>query len=188
MDRGGRLRFIKVATQIAPPIEPPLARSRPRGSRGSFLRRAAHQLRIGPCGASLVGIRTAGNRPMSTNWRHAASGCPRHLRAPSGMAPFCRHRTIPGCPDVYRRCYARSTPKLMRKAMQSPRLMRCAPPRRTEACARRPPDLRARPTRSGLDLRRDIVKTRPSSCTHTPATSHTTRTSHSADSTRSGSG
>ena len=74
VDRGGRLRFIKVATQIAPPIEPPLARSRPRGSRGSFLRRAAHQLRIGPCGASLVGIRTAGNRPMSTNWRHAASG------------------------------------------------------------------------------------------------------------------
>ena len=29
--------------------------------------------------------------------------------------------------------------------------------------------------RSGLDLRRDIVKTRPSSCTHTPATSHTTQ-------------
>ena len=78
VDRGGRLRFIKVATQIAPP-DRALARSRPRGGRGSFLRRAAHQVRIGPCGASLVGIRTAGNRPMSTNWRHAASGCPRHL-------------------------------------------------------------------------------------------------------------
>ena len=63
-----------------------------------------------------------------------------------GMAPFCRHRTIPGCPDAYRRCYARS----------NPRLMRCVPPRRTAACARRPP----RTARSGLDLRRDIVQKR----------------------------
>ena len=63
-----------------------------------------------------------------------------------GMAPFCRRRTIPGCPDAYRRCYARS----------NPRLMRCVPPRRTAACARRPP----RTARSGLDLRRDIVQKR----------------------------
>ena len=92
-----------------------------------------------------------------------------------GMAPFCRRRTIPGCPDAYRQCYAK----------YSPRLMRCAPPRRTEACARRPPST----TRSsGLDLRCDIVKTRPSSSTHTPATSHTTQTAHSADRTRSSSG
>ena len=49
-------------------------RPRPRDGRCSFLRRAAHRVRIWPCGASLVGIRTAGNRPMSTNWRHAASG------------------------------------------------------------------------------------------------------------------
>ena len=51
-----------------------LARSRPRGGRSSFRRRAAHQARIGPCGAPSVGIRRAGNRPMSTKWRHAASG------------------------------------------------------------------------------------------------------------------
>ena len=51
-----------------------LARSRPRGGRGSFRRRAAHQARIGPCVALFVGISTAGNRPMSTNWRHAAAG------------------------------------------------------------------------------------------------------------------
>ena len=52
-----------------------------------------------------------------------------------GMAPFCRHRTIPGCPDAYRRFSAR----------YNPRLMRGGPPRRTEACARRPP----RTARSG---------------------------------------
>ena len=46
-----------------------------------------------------------------------------------GMAPFCRLRTIPGCPDAYRRFSAR----------YNPRLMRGGPPRRTEACARRPP-------------------------------------------------
>ena len=43
-----------------------------------------------------------------------------------GMAPFCRHRTIPGCPDAYRQCSARS----------NPRLMRGAPSRRTAAAAR----------------------------------------------------
>ena len=31
-----------------------------------------------------------------------------------GMAPFCRHRTIPGCPDAYRRLSARYNPRLMR--------------------------------------------------------------------------
>ena len=110
-----------------------------------------------------------------------------HLRAPQrsgwhveahapgrGMAPFCRHRTIPGCPDAYRRFSAR----------YNPRLMRGGPPRRTEACARRPP----RGSIRGLDLRRNIIKTRPFSSTHTPATSHTTQTTDSADSTRSGSG
>ena len=44
------------------------------------------------------------------------------------MAPFCSHRTIPGCPDGYRRCSSRSDPHLMRGA----------PPRPTAACARRP--------------------------------------------------
>ena len=122
VDRGGRLRFIKVATQIAPP-DRALARSRPRGGRGSFRRRAAHQARIGPCGASLVGIRTAGNRPMSTNWRHAprpAAHAIFGLRAVRRrveacapgrvMAPIRAHRTIPGCPDAYKRCSARPYP------------------------------------------------------------------------------
>ena len=49
-----------------------LARSRPRGGRGSFRRHAAHQARIGPCRASSVGIRRARARPTRTNWRHAA--------------------------------------------------------------------------------------------------------------------
>ena len=61
---------------------------------------------------------------------------PKMAHAPGrGMAPFCRHRTIPGCPDAYRRFSAR----------YNPRLMRGGPPRRTEACARRPP----RTARSG---------------------------------------
>ena len=54
---------------------------------------------------------------------------PKMAHAPGrGMAPFCRHRTIPGCPDAYRRWSTRS----------NPRLMRGAPPIRTAACARRP--------------------------------------------------
>ena len=54
---------------------------------------------------------------------------PKMAHAPGrGMAPFCRHRTIPGYPDAYRQCSTRS----------SPRLMRGAPPRRTAACTRRP--------------------------------------------------
>ena len=60
------------------------ARSRPRGGRCWSGRRAARQARIGPCGALFVGIGTAGNRPERTNSRRAASGCPRHLPAPSG--------------------------------------------------------------------------------------------------------
>ena len=92
-----------------------------------------------------------------------------------GMAPFCSHRTIPGCTDAYRRCSARS----------DPRLMRGAPPRPTAACARRPV---RHPARSRLDLRREFDKTRPSSSTHTPSASHTTQKTHSADRTRSGSG
>ena len=39
-------------------------------------------------------------------------GSPKMAHAPGrGMAPFCRHRTIPGCPDAYRRCYARYNPR-----------------------------------------------------------------------------
>ena len=89
-----------------------------------------------------------GATPLRRRGSAAAGAVPgRHLRAPSGqrstaggrrvkahapgrgMAPFCRHRTIPGCPDAYRRFSAR----------YNPRLMRGGPPRRTEACARPPP-------------------------------------------------
>ena len=104
--------------------------------------RAAHQARIRPCGALPVGIGTARNRPVTTKCCHTSSrrvrlhmpsgplGSPKMAHAPGrGMAPFCRHRTIPGCPDAYRRFTAR----------YNPRLMRGGPPRRTEACARRPP-------------------------------------------------
>jgi len=95
--------------------------------------------------------RPLGATPLRRRGSAAAGAVPgRHLRAPSGqrstgggrrvkahapgrgMAPFCRHRTIPGCPDAYRRWSTRS----------NPRLMRGAPPIRTAACARRP--LRAR--------------------------------------------
>ena len=101
---------------------------------------------------------------------------PKMAHAPGrGMAPFCSHRTIPGCTDAYRRCSARS----------DPRLMRGAPPRPTAACARRPV---RHPARSRLDLRREFDKTRPSSSTHTPSASHTTQKTHSADRTRSASG
>ena len=72
VDRGGRVRFIKVATQIEPPSR--VSQRSLRTGRGSSVRHGAHQARIVPCGAPFVGIRTAGNRPMSTNWRHAASG------------------------------------------------------------------------------------------------------------------
>ena len=140
VDRGGRLRFIKVATQNAPPCpDRALARSRPRSGRGSFLRRAAHQARIGPCVALFVGISTAGNRPMSTNWRHAAAGRaglhtpPDPRSEPEGgttrldsMAPVRRHLTSPGSPDAYKRCSARN----------NPRLVRGAPSKRTAAAAR----------------------------------------------------
>ena len=115
------------------------ARSRPRGGRCWSGRRAARQARIGPCGALFVGIGTAGNRPERTNSRRAASGRPRHLRAPSavrrrveacapgrGMAPVRAHRTIPGCPDAYRRCSARPYPHPVRGV----------PKKRTAAVAR----------------------------------------------------
>ena len=109
--RGGRVRFIKVATRIAPPDQAGLARSRPRGGRSSFRRRAAHQARIGPCGAPSVGIRRAGNRPMSTNWRHAASGRARHLRAQCS--------TFPGMADFsarWRPCVRPDVPRCIRTA------------------------------------------------------------------------
>ena len=79
--------------------------------------------------------------PYRVRARAPSSGSERsgwHVEAHApgrGMAPFCRHRTIPGCPDAYRRFSAR----------YNPRLMRGGPPRRTEACARRPP----RTARSG---------------------------------------
>ena len=92
-----------------------------------------------------------GATPLRRRGSAAAGAVPgRYLRAPSGqrstgggrrvkahapgrgMAPFCRHLTIPGCPDAYRRWSTRS----------NPRMMRGAPPIRTAACARRP--LRAR--------------------------------------------
>ena len=84
-----------------------------------------------------------------------------------GMAPFCRHRTIPGCPDAYRKCSARSNPRLMRGA-PSRRTAAAARPRRgsaaapgsatsawcrasrSRACARAPGPRRARPRPAGL--------------------------------------
>ena len=110
-----------------------------RGGRCWSGRRAARQERIGPCGVSSVGIRTAGNRPERTNSHRAASGRRRHLRAPDprsepedgttrlrGMAPVRPLRTIPGSPDAYRRCSARPYP----------RLVRGVPSKRTAAAAR----------------------------------------------------
>ena len=98
-----------------------------------------------------------GATPLRRRGSAAAGAVPgRHLRAPSGqrstgggrrvkahapgrgMAPFCRHLTIPGCPDAYRRWSTRS----------NPRMMRGAPPIRTAACARRP--LRARLDRGSI--------------------------------------
>ena len=147
MGRGRRPRFYNVATQIEP-RRSSRARRSPRTGLGSSGRRATHQARTVLCIALPVGIRTARNRPETTEWRHTASrrvrlhmpsgplGSPKMAHAPGrGMAPFCRHRTIPGCPDAYRRFSAR----------YNPRLMRGGPPRRTEACARRPP----RTARSG---------------------------------------
>ena len=87
-----------------------------------------------------------GATPLRRRGSAAAGAVPgRHLRAPSGqrstgggrrvkahapgrgMAPFCRHRTIPGCPDAYMRWSTRS----------NPRLMRGAPPIRTGLCTAR---------------------------------------------------
>ena len=71
------------------------------------------------------------------------------------MAPVRAHRTIPGCPDAYKRCSARN----------NPRLVRAVPHRRTAACAQRP----LRHTARRLDLRRDFDKPRPSaSARHQP--------------------
>ena len=76
------------------------------------------------------------------------------------MAPVRAHRTIPGCPDAYKRCSARN----------NPRLVRAVPHRRTAACAQRP----LRHTARRLDLRRDFDKTNPSASVHAPPTRHTT--------------
>ena len=77
-----------VATQIEPRSS--RARRSPRTGRGSSGRRATHQARIGPCTAPPVGIRTARNRPVTTKWRHTASGrvrlhtAPLHASGPLG--------------------------------------------------------------------------------------------------------
>ena len=68
VDRGGRVRFIKVATQIEPPSR--VSQRSLRTGRGSSVRHGAHQARIVPCGAPFVGIRRARARKMTTNWRH----------------------------------------------------------------------------------------------------------------------
>ena len=82
-------------------------------------------LRPARCPAAVFGLRAVRRRVKA----HAPG---------RGMAPFCRHRTVPGCPDAYRRWSTRS----------NPRLMRGAPPIRTAACARRP--LRARLDRGSI--------------------------------------
>ena len=75
----------------------PFARSTPRMMRGAPSRRtvaAAHQARIKPCEAPPVGIRTARNRPETTEWRHTASRRVR-LHMPSGPLGARRWRTRP---------------------------------------------------------------------------------------------
>ena len=87
--RGRRPRFHNVATQIEPRSTSSRAR---RGRRaqaaGSYRRRAAHQARIRPCGPPPVGIRTSRNRPVTTKWRHTASGRVRLHTPPASGGPL----------------------------------------------------------------------------------------------------
>ena len=112
------------------PRSSPLARSRPRDGRCSFLRHAAHRVRIWPCGASLVGIRTAGNRPMSTNWRHAASGRaglhtpPDRSEPEDGVGTRTPRGVSSSSPDDSRP--SRCLQTMLRKALSSPDARRAA--------------------------------------------------------------
>ena len=60
----------------------------PRTGRGSYRRRAAHQTRVRPCGPPHVGIRTSRNRPVTTKWRHTASGRVRLHTPPASGGPL----------------------------------------------------------------------------------------------------
>ena len=186
MDRGGRLRFIKVATQIEPRSSPVSQRS-PRTGRGSSVRHGAHQARIVPCGSPFVGIRRARARKMTTNWRHTVQARGPTYRAPSGSGGVWR----PARPDAAWRQFVlilRALALLMPTddASQGPSLAWCAARRRNEPRPPRGLD-RARAHR-GRDLRRDFDKTKPSASVHAPPTPHTTHLTQSTDSTRSGSG
>ena len=96
VDRGGRVRFIKVATQIEPPSR--VSQRSLRTGRGSSVRHGAHQARIVPCGAPFVGIRRARARKMTTNWRHTvqARGPTFGLRASPEACGGLRARTRHG--------------------------------------------------------------------------------------------
>ena len=107
-----------------------LARSRPRGGRSSFRRRAAHQSRIGPCEAPSVGIRRAGDRLMSTNWRHAASGRaglhtpPDRSEPEDGVGTRTPRGVSSSSPDDSRP--SRCLQTMLRKALSSPDARRAA--------------------------------------------------------------
>ena len=85
--------------------------------------------------------------PYRVRARAPSSGSERsgwHVEAHApgrGMAAFCRHRTIPGCPDAYRRCCARSNPRLMRGA-PSKRTAAAAHQARIIPCGARPVGIR----------------------------------------------
>ena len=128
VDRGGRVRFIKVATQIEPPSR--VSQRSLRTGRGSSVRHGAHQARIVPCGAPFVGIRTAGNRPMSTNWRHAASGRaglhtpPDRSEPEDGVGARTPRGVSSSSPDDSRP--SRCLQTMLRKALSSPDARRAA--------------------------------------------------------------
>ena len=102
-------------------------------TRGAPLRptaAAAHRVRIGPCESSLVGIRTAGNRPMSTNWRHAASGRaglhtpPDRSEPEDGVGTRTPRGVSSSSPDDSRP--SRCLQTMLRKALSSPDARRAA--------------------------------------------------------------
>ena len=145
-----------------------LARSRPRGGLSSFLRRAAHQARIGPCGAPSVGIRRAGNRPMSTNWRHAASGRaglhtpPDRSEPEDGVGTRTPRGVSSSSPDDSRP--SRCLQTMLRKEQSSLGARRAV----ETNCGRRAASMVQGLDRR-LDLRRDFDKPRPSaSARHQP--------------------
>ena len=101
-----------------------------RTGRGSSVRHGAHQARIVPCGALFVGIRTAGNRPMSTNWRHAASGRaglhtpPDRSEPEDGVGTRTPRGVSSSSPDDSRP--SRCLQTMLRKALSSPDARRAA--------------------------------------------------------------